>query len=67
MNQFFSLKEAAYRYDRFRPQVHNIVVDWLAKCFGTKRWRHGIDIACGTGDSTVPLLQICWYVEILGT
>jgi SAM-dependent methyltransferase len=59
MNQFFSLQEAARRYDQFRPKTHNVVVDWLADCFGTRRWKRGIDIACGTGDSTVPLLQIC--------
>jgi len=26
---YFSLNEAAYRYDKYRPKVHNIVIDWL--------------------------------------
>jgi ubiquinone/menaquinone biosynthesis C-methylase UbiE len=53
------LEEAAVRYDRYRPKVHSIVLDWLSDCFGRRRWKNGIDVACGTGDSTLPLLQIC--------
>lgn len=59
MNRFFSLEEAARRYDQFRPTAHAIVLDWLGRCFGAKRWENDIDIACGTGHSTIPLLQIC--------
>ncbi len=64
MTAFFSSHEAACRYHTFRPKVHGIVVDWLGRHCGPRRWRRGLDVACGTGDSTVPLLKVC--DEVLG-
>jgi SAM-dependent methyltransferase len=58
MHQHFSLAEAARRYEAYRPKVHNIVLEWLSNCLANTRFNNAIDIACGTGDSTLPLLQI---------
>jgi SAM-dependent methyltransferase len=64
MPPFFSSAEAARRYDTFRPKVHRIVLEWLHQHCGPRRWKHGLDIECGTGDSTVPLREICG--DVLG-
>lgn len=55
---YFTLQEAAERYDRFRPKVHDAVLKWLAPWTPEGGFGSAIDIACGTGDSTLPLLQI---------
>jgi|TARA_Y100000310_G_scaffold343182_1_gene449669 ubiquinone/menaquinone biosynthesis C-methylase UbiE len=55
---YFNSQEAAARYDAYRPKVHDIVVDWLKDCLGEVRFGNAIDIACGTGDSTLPLTKI---------
>ena len=34
------------------------MLGWLAECLGRRHFRNAIDIACGTGDSTLPLLRI---------
>jgi SAM-dependent methyltransferase len=62
MTRFFASKEAAHRYHTYRPKVHHVVLEWLGKHCPSKRWRRGLDVACGTGDSTVPLLKVCEYV-----
>jgi SAM-dependent methyltransferase len=62
--QYFSLNEAARRYAEYRPKVHIITLQWLNHHCGPRRWRRGLDVACGTGDSTEPLLQVC--DEVLG-
>ena len=56
--QYFRLEEAARRYAVFRPKVHDIVLDWLSDCRADGPFHKAIDIACGTGDSTVPLARI---------
>lgn len=55
---YFTLDEAATRYDLYRPKVHNIIKAWLRDAGLTGEFDDIIDIACGTGDSTVPLLDI---------
>lgn len=59
MSQFFSLEESARRYDLYRPAVHDVALGWLRACVGDKRFNSGIDIGCGTGQSTTPLTEVC--------
>ena len=54
----FEKKSISQRYDRFRPQVHKSVIKkmlQLACC--EKKFQNVADIACGTGHSTIPLLD----------
>jgi hypothetical protein len=57
--QYFTLAEAAKRYEKYRPKVHGIIKSWLEDAAGRSSFGRGIDIACGTGDSTMPLLALC--------
>lgn len=57
MNHFLSTETAA-RYHRFRPKIHGVIVDWVASATSGRRFRRALDVACGTGDSTVPLLRL---------
>ena len=59
MNQYFTSQEAGKRYDEYRPKVHGVVTDWLEIYCPGRRFKKGIDIACGTGDSLKPLLNLC--------
>lgn len=61
MNKYFNLSEAAYRYDRYRPKVHDVIQGWLEKHLGQLDFSNAIDVACGTGDSLVPLSNIAHY------
>lgn len=55
---YFSLEEAARRYKLYRPKVHEIVNSWLSDASLPPKFDHALDLACGTGDSTLPLLEI---------
>lgn len=56
--RYFSEDNAAARYNAYRPKVHGIVIEWIAASIGEVRFKNAIDIACGTGDSTMPLTEI---------
>ncbi len=56
--EFFNSEIAAARYDLYRPDVQGIVIEWLRQCVGDIRFERALDVACGTGDSTVPLARI---------
>jgi ubiquinone/menaquinone biosynthesis C-methylase UbiE len=58
MTQYFTLDEAAKRYNSYRPKVHSILIDWIKNIVGMRQFENAIDIGCGTGDSTLPLLDI---------
>jgi len=55
---YFSLIEAADRYDKYRPKVHNIIIDWLTESGIELDFDRSVDVACGTGESTIPLTKI---------
>jgi SAM-dependent methyltransferase len=55
----FTLSEAARRYDEYRPKVHGIAKEWINDAAGKSSFGRGIDVACGTGDSTKPLVDLC--------
>lgn len=59
MNQYFTSKEACKRYNEYRPKVHDVVTDWLKINCPSRIFKSGIDIACGTGDSLKPLINVC--------
>jgi|GEM_PF-6529623 len=59
MKQYFTSHESGNRYNKYRPKVHDVIIDWLETCCPARRFEKGIDIACGTGDSLKPLLQLC--------
>ena len=58
MTSFFSINEAAHRYDKHRPRVHSQIFKWLADSGIELNFNRSIDIACGTGHSTIPLTKI---------
>lgn len=62
---YFVGENAAKRYDEHRPKVHDVVLSWLRKSCADVRYKHAIDIACGTGDSTIPLTKIADQVTAI--
>ena len=46
----------AYHYEAYRPPLHSII---LGKCLLDRKFKHGLDIGCGTGKSTVALKRFC--------
>jgi SAM-dependent methyltransferase len=60
---YFASSETARRYEQFRPAVHGVIHTWLAAAGAAGPYRSAIDIACGTGHSTVPLLSLAQRVE----
>lgn len=57
MARFWEREGAATRYSTFRPYFHPLVVERMKSRIGGNFVR-ALDIACGTGLSTVPLLEI---------
>ncbi len=64
MAQYFTEAEAGERYAVYRPKVHHVALQWLEQAIPGKRYRRALDVACGTGDSTLPLNEIA--DEVLG-
>lgn len=64
MAQYFTETDAGKRYATYRPKVHHVALQWLQQAIPGRRFSRAIDVACGTGDSTFPLLQIA--DEVLG-
>ena len=64
MARYFTAAEAGERYAAFRPKVHHVALQWLEEAVPERRFSRALDIACGTGDSTVPLAEIA--EEVLG-
>ncbi len=62
---FFRSVEAAHRYDTYRPQVHAVFSEWLVTAGLHGPYKHGIDIACGTGHSTLPLTRLAEQVDAI--
>lgn len=60
--KYFEYLSAAERYAQGRPYVHPQVVDNIEQFVGVSRFNRGIDVACGTGQSTVALKRICEHV-----
>jgi SAM-dependent methyltransferase len=56
---YFSDKSVAKRYSRHRPAFHAVVVNAAREFFALEgRLALALDVACGTGQSTGPLLDI---------
>ena len=58
MTQYFTEADAGERYALYRPKVHKIALDWLKKAVSGRRFSYAVDVACGTADSTQPLMEI---------
>ncbi|NOK58249.1 MAG: class I SAM-dependent methyltransferase [Chloroflexi bacterium AL-W] len=58
MSLLFTTSDVGKRYDQFRPKVHHVVQRWLQAGCGQRRYRRAIDVACGTGDSSLPLIDL---------
>ena len=54
---FFSQPEAARRYSQYRPKVHSELLTLVEVHFPPFKFKAAIDIACGTGDSLLPLAK----------
>jgi SAM-dependent methyltransferase len=65
MSTFFATAEAAALYNEYRPRVHEIALNWLADAFGPKRYSRAVDVACGTGHSSLPLAEVANEVVCL--
>lgn len=58
---FWTEPSAARRYREARPYFHPIVMDLIRRRIGLEpeqKLAHGIDVGCGTGQSTVALLKL---------
>lgn len=64
MTQYFTEADAGERYATYRPKVHHVALQWLDQAIPGRRFPRAIDVACGTGDSTVPLNAVA--DEVLG-
>jgi ubiquinone/menaquinone biosynthesis C-methylase UbiE len=53
--------QAAKNYHRYRPQYHDVPFKKLKKIAG-KKFERALDVACGTGHSTVALAKISRHV-----
>ncbi|RUR30632.1 class I SAM-dependent methyltransferase [Vreelandella nanhaiensis] len=58
MAQYFTEVGAGERYDQYRPKTHQAVVQKMQQHLKGRHFERVVDVACGTGDSTVPLLAI---------
>ena len=63
----FEQKEIANRYADYRPQVQTYIIDSIAQELDwskePKQFDNALDVACGTGHSTKPLLNIATSVK----
>lgn len=62
---YFDLAEAAKRYELYRPKVHHIIKDWIRGADIDSVFSSAIDVACGTGDSTVPVFDLASRVTAI--
>lgn len=60
---FFDSETAAQRYARHRPLLHGRVPLWLRRHLPQARYLRALDVACGTGDSMLPLRELAPHVE----
>ncbi|RUR40835.1 class I SAM-dependent methyltransferase [Vreelandella populi] len=58
MTQYFTESGMGERYDQYRPKTHQAVVQKIQQHLQGRHFERVVDVACGTGDSTVPLLAI---------
>ena len=49
-------EQTAYHYAAFRPDLHNNI---LWECLELRRFKQGLDIGCGTGQSAIALASYC--------
>jgi len=50
----------AFHYKAFRPALHDQI---LSECLGEGRFKKGLDVGCGTGQSSIALAPYC--VEVI--
>lgn len=58
MAQYFTEIGVGERYDQYRPKTHQAVVQKMQQHLKGRNFESVVDVACGTGDSTVPLLAL---------
>jgi ubiquinone/menaquinone biosynthesis C-methylase UbiE len=61
----FVHQSAAARYAAARPFFHPIVVEHLVNKTGCAQFARALDVACGTGQSSVALASICDSVDAI--
>lgn len=64
MVQYFAGTGVGERYDQYRPKAHQVLFQIMQRHMPAERFGSAVDVACGTGDSTVPLLDIAQ--EVIG-
>ncbi|MBZ5488366.1 class I SAM-dependent methyltransferase [Halomonas aquamarina] len=60
--QYFANTGVGKRYDQYRPKAHQALFQIMKRHLPAKHFGRAVDVACGTGDSTVPLLDIAQEV-----
>ncbi|WP_447957726.1 class I SAM-dependent methyltransferase [Vreelandella sp. EE7] len=58
MAQYFADTGVGERYDQYRPKVHSALFDIMKRHLPVENFSRVVDVACGTGDSTLALLDI---------
>ncbi len=59
MTQYFTDINAGERYASYRPKVQQVLLKWLEIHLPGRIFDRAVDVACGTGDSMIPLKNIC--------
>jgi SAM-dependent methyltransferase len=61
----FVHESAAARYAAARPYFHPIVMDRIKRLTGQARFDRGLDVACGTGQSSHALAEVAKHVDAI--
>ncbi|MBE0465270.1 MAG: class I SAM-dependent DNA methyltransferase [Halomonadaceae bacterium] len=64
MAQYFADTGIGERYDQYRPKTHQALFQIMKRHLPAERFGRAVDVACGTGDSTVLLQDIAQ--EVMG-
>ncbi|MGP9687010.1 MULTISPECIES: class I SAM-dependent methyltransferase [unclassified Halomonas] len=58
MTQYLTESGMGERYDHYRPKIHQAVVQKMHQHVQDRHFERVVDVACGTGDSTILLLEL---------
>lgn len=57
---FFDYERIANGYAKDRPYHHPLIMNMIRKQLNfNEKWKHGLDVGCGSGLSSLALMEIC--------